>query len=108
MKTSKSVLCKTLGVILLGLGAITPLMSQEAVQKKTAVLFYGVYTQWYKFDKALDGYALKTANAHSERVQDFPSVKDLFNAKLVILSDVSGGEFTEAQVKQIKAYVEQG
>jgi len=76
--------------------------------REKVVLFFGVYTQWYKFDSALSNYEIKISNAHSEGVQDFPSVKDLFSAKLIILSDVSGGEFTESQIKQIKSCVEQG
>lgn len=80
----------------------------EATGKDKAVLFFGVYTQCYKFDQSLSNYDLKISNAHSQRVQDFPSVKDLFQAKLIILSDVNGSEFTESQIKLMKSFVERG
>jgi len=76
--------------------------------KPKAIIFYGVYTQWYKLDTAFSEFDLKIANAHSERVQDFPSVKTLFNAKFIILSDINGGEFTEGQIQQLKSYIEDG
>lgn len=96
------------GLMGLAQGTNAAVPAEGTAKKPVAIIFFGLYTQWYKFDKALAGYEIKIANAHSERVQDFPSVKDLFKADLVILSDVSGNEFTEAQVKQIKSYVEAG
>ena len=102
--------------VLLGIGLLLGFHAQgeDAAAPKVeagkgkVIVFYGVYTQWYKFDAALRDYELKIANARSDRVKDFPSVKELFGAKLVILSDVSGKEFTEAQVKLLKSYVEGG
>jgi uncharacterized membrane protein len=95
---------------LIGLAQVTNAPAQAPVmaKKPVAIVFFGLYTQCYKFDKALSGYELKMANAHGDRVQNFPSVKDLFKADLVILSDVSGKEFTEGQIKQIRSYVEDG
>jgi len=79
-----------------------------AQEKPTAVVFFGVYTQWYGFEKALPGYTLKVCNANSERVEDFPPVKDLLTSRFLVLSDVRGSEFTESQVKLIKSFVERG
>ena len=76
--------------------------------KHQAIVFFGVYTQWYKFAEALPQHTLKICNADSRRVQDFPSVKELFQARLIILSDVSGREFSDSQLKQLKSYVERG
>ncbi|MDD5708277.1 MAG: glutamine amidotransferase [Kiritimatiellae bacterium] len=76
--------------------------------RPSAVLFFGAYTQWYKFDKALDDHLILTANAHSTRVQNFPAVRDLFRAKVVVLSDVIGTEFSVSQIKLLHTFVERG
>jgi len=83
-------------------------VATPGARKDSVILFFGVYTQWYRLDAALPDCALKIANAHSERVRDFPSVKELFKAQLVILSNVHGREFSESQVKLLKAYVRKG
>ena len=74
---------------------------------KSAVLLFGVYTEHYGFDKALSDYKLRIVSARSP-VSDFPQVKDLFKAKVVILSDVDGAELSESQVKLLKMYVQKG
>lgn len=82
--------------------------SAAGMAAEKGVLFFGVYTQWYEFDEALAQWQIHVSNAHSERVQDFPSLRDLMTSDIVILSSVSGNEFTPAQVAQIKGYVQNG
>ena len=76
--------------------------------KGKVLVFYGVYTQHYRLDEALARYDLKISNAHSRRADHFPPPRELLATKLIILSDVSGGEFTLDWVRQIKSYVKEG
>jgi len=96
------------GMIAAGAMSISAETNAPALARPRAVIFFGTYTQWYKFDVAFPEFDLKIANAHSERVQDFPSVKTLFNSRFIVMSDINGGEFSEGQIQQIKTYVEQG
>jgi len=87
----------------------------EEAAKQKVVLVYGVYTQWYKFDEALSAYEVRICNAarpgrgySPEGVENYPDTAELFEAKLLILSDVHGSEFTDAQIKQMQRYVEGG
>ena len=45
---------------------------------------------------------VKIYNAHSKGLKSFPSAAELATSKLIILSDVSGGEFSQTQMNQIK------
>jgi len=76
--------------------------------KEKVLVFYGVYTQHYLLHKALARYDLKISNAHSQGAEYFPPPKELLATKLIILSDVSGGEFTADWVRQIESYVKDG
>lgn len=99
---SLTVLTLSVGLGLVGAG------DQPAAVKDKVLVFFGVYTQWYRLDKALADAELTVSNAHSQRAEYFPAPKDLLATKLVILSDCSGREFTEAWARQLKAYVERG
>ena len=80
----------------------------EDAPRKKVVLVFGVYTQWYEFDKVLASCEVRICNAHSKGVENFPDAHDLGASRLLILSDVSGSEFSNAQVKQMKEHIKQG
>jgi uncharacterized membrane protein len=82
--------------------------AERAGSKGNVILFFGVYTQWYGLEKALADYDVRVSNAHSKGVEYFPAPEELTATKLVILSDVGGGEFSEEQVQQLASYVEHG
>ena len=86
--------------------------SEESASKDKrsgkVLVFYGVYTQHYLLDRALARYDLKISNAHSRQAEYFPPPRELLATKLIILSDVSGGELTPDWVRQIKSYVKGG
>jgi uncharacterized membrane protein len=88
--------------------AVRATAQEKPDSRPAAVLFFGAYTQWYRFDKALSDHRILTANAHSKRVQNFPAVRDLFRAQVVVLSDVSGTEFSASQIKLLRTFVERG
>jgi uncharacterized membrane protein len=79
-----------------------------APTQKGILIFFGVYTQHYKLKQAFKGNDVKVYNAHSKGLKSFPSAAELAKSKLIILSDVSGGEFNQAQMNQIKKCVKDG
>jgi len=80
-----------------------------AGEKATDVfLCFGVYTQHYGLEQALSNCTFTTLDAHAKGFKNFPSSKTLETCKLVILSDVSGTEFTPEEIEQITTYVKQG
>lgn len=83
--------------------------STSAPTKDKIIVFYGAYTKWYGLDTVLKDYDLIISNAHSvDGVSIFPSVEERNQTRLIILSDVSGGEFTPEQIQQIHSFVNQG
>jgi uncharacterized membrane protein len=71
-------------------------------------LCFGLYTQFYRLPEALAGYQVTVCNARSDGVVGFPAPEVLARQAAVILSDVSGAEFSAAQLAQLQAYVQGG
>ncbi len=89
--------------------SISPFIRSAVSQEKNRVhLFFGVYTQHYGLTQALENYDVKISNAKSNGVVDFPSDADIALTKMMILSDVSGAEFSQEQTDKIKTYVQNG
>jgi len=97
-----------IAAVVLACGAGAGRLRAAETAKPKVVLFFGVYTQWYGFDRALADYDVKVSDAHSERAKYFPPVKELLKTRLLVLSDVKGTEFTRSWIGQIKQYVRRG
>lgn len=89
-----------------GKAAATGLASVE--RGKKALLFYGVYTQCYQFDKILDGWAVKTANSPPKRVKYLPPASTIHDYSLIVLSDVPATALPASTSRRIAGYVEAG
>ena len=90
-------------------GAALLACAQETAKPLLALtVCYGVYSNAYHFDAALQDYILHIANAQSDGVKDLPAERELLGQPLLILSDVSGAEFTDAQISLLKLDVERG
>lgn len=83
--------------------------AEDGVAKPKVLLFFGVYTQWYKFDQILKkDYEMKTVNARTDRVESFPSPNELSSYSIIILSDVTADSLTPAWIKWLDQYVKKG
>jgi uncharacterized membrane protein len=71
-------------------------------------LGFGVYTQFYRLPEALADYQVTVSNARSDGVVGWPGPAVLARQAVVILSDMSGAEFSAEQIGQLQAYVERG
>lgn len=77
-------------------------------RKLRVVVCYGVYTDGYRLDGALTGYDLTLANALPAGIRDLPEGTNWAGVSLLVLSDVSGAEFSSNQVREIRAFVADG
>ena len=75
------------------------------------LLYFGLYTQWYGIDKALEpvkGHALRTVNAKNDGADFIPDEKDLSAVDVVVLSDVNHGSIKDSGLAAIDSFVKRG
>ncbi len=92
------------------------LLKQKTIAQKDkpvdVLLFYGLYTQWYRFEEALAGigkHRLKVSNALPTGAEYFPaSYKELFGYDFIVLSNVNYKALGDIGVEILYYYVEQG
>lgn len=83
--------------------------SVQAVAKgKRALLFYGVYTQWYKLDDALKGWDVKISNARPVKAEYLPPASEISKYSLVILSDVTAEALPASVIRRLESFVRKG
>ena len=75
---------------------------------KTALLYYGVYTQHYQLQEALPDWNIKLVNAPPARAASFPSPLELDTYAAIILSNVDAGSLPSSFIRRLKRYVEAG
>jgi hypothetical protein len=94
-------------------------------KEKRALLFFGMYTQWYKFDQILDGWKIGVFNVRPakteylgelEKASELPNLKmkvekfknSFFDYSLIILSDVTLEALPRPVIIKLKFYLESG
>jgi len=84
-----------------------------SAQKKpiNVLLYFGLYTQWYRIDKALEPlrpHALRTVNAKSDGADFIPGEKDISAVDVVVLSNVNHGSIKDSGLSAIDSFVKKG
>ena len=79
-----------------------------AVKERRALLFFGIYSQWYKFDDILKGWNVKVSNARPARAEYLPPASEISRYALVILSDVTADSLPASVIRRIDNYVKKG
>jgi uncharacterized membrane protein len=75
------------------------------------LLYFGLYTQWYRMEEALKpvaGHALRTLNARSDGADPIPDADGIAAFDIVVMSDVSHGSIQDAGLTAIDSFVREG
>ena len=90
----------------------TPSVAASEREKPINVLLYfGLYTQWYRIDKALapvPGHVLRTVNAKTDGAEFIPTAKEISAFDVVVMSDVNHGSIKDSGLAVIDGFVKQG
>jgi len=75
------------------------------------LLYFGVYTQWYRIEEALQPPAdasLRTLNAKNDGADPIPEAEGLAAFGVVVLSDVNRGSMGDQGLADIESFVSRG
>ena len=86
--------------------AVAP--SATVAKERRVLLFYGIYTQWYKLEDALKGWDVKVSNARPAKAEYLPPAAEIAKYSLVILSDVTAESLPASVIRRIEGYVKKG
>jgi hypothetical protein len=88
----------------------TSSISTEAVsvkREKKALLLFGVYANFSRFDKILDGWKINTVSAIPQGIRDIPPASTIDEYAIIILGDVNI-ESVRPMMSRLAAYVRNG
>ena len=86
--------------------AVTP--STAVAKERRVLLFYGVYTQWYKLEDAVKGWDVKVSNARPAKAEYLPPAAEIAKYALVVLSDVTADALPASVIRRLEGYVKKG
>jgi uncharacterized membrane protein len=72
------------------------------------LLYFGLYTQWYGIDKALDPDLLQTVNARTDGAKFIPTKKEISAFDVVVMSDVNHASIKDSGLAVIDSFVKKG
>ncbi|MBA7548621.1 hypothetical protein ES705_41085 [subsurface metagenome] len=85
--------------------------SSESQKPINVLLYFGLYTQWYGIDRALEpvqGHVLRTVNAKSDGADFIPNKKQISAFDVVVMSDVNHASIKDSGLGVIDSFVKKG
>lgn len=86
-------------------------LASEPGRSLNVLLYFGLYTQWYRIEEALKPLpesSLRIVNARSDGADFLPSEEEIAAFDVVVLSDVNHGSIREAGLTVIASFVRRG
>lgn len=77
-------------------------------KERSALVFFGLYTQWLKLEDALNGWKIKISDARPAKVDYVPPASEISKYALVVLSDVTAESLPASVIRRIEDYVKKG
>ena len=84
-----------------------------SAQKKPprVLLYFGLYTQWYRIKESLEpipGHTLRISNARTNGADFIPNEKELSEYDVVVMSDVNYSSIKESGLAAVESFVKKG
>ena len=75
------------------------------------LLYFGLYTQWYRIEESLEpmpGHTLRVSNARTDGADFIPNEEELSAFDIVVMSDVNYDSIKEPGLTAIESFVKKG
>ena len=91
--------------------AKTPAAPALKERPLSVLLYFGLYTQWYRIEESLEplaGHKIKVANARTDGADFFPAAEEFPALDVIVLSDVNYESIKDLGLQITDAFVKRG